>query len=230
MITTNDPKHIVVVDPAMRVAEVECLNRIALTAKVPVTYHLPALFGVSSLHEEEPSRIAGIILLGSASSVNERLAWQIDLEAWLSPLLRQHRIPTLGLCYGHQMLAYMFGGRIDYMHADRRKLVGFREISLNASPLTGKARRGEVCVTHNEHVVSVPPGMRLLAVSQDCAVDGLMHEALPIVSLQSHPEAVPAFLRGHDIPDQDTPEVRSKLQFGHELVTTFVRAATEQTD
>ena len=96
-----NPQHITVIDPAVHTAELDCFNQIALSSPFPMTYHLPALFGLGSLPSDFSS-IAGIIILGSRSSVYDGRPWQKPLEDWLRPKLAKG-IPTLGLCFGHQL-------------------------------------------------------------------------------------------------------------------------------
>jgi GMP synthase (glutamine-hydrolysing) len=209
-----------IIDPALRTPELECLNSITLSAPLPVTYHLPAMFGLNSLREETLDTVRGIIILGSASTVNDRAAWQIDLEVWLKPVL-ERRIPTLGLCYGHQMLAHLFGGRIEYMFADLTKHKGFRVVSVDA---TGpwKKSQGSLVVSHNEHVTVVPSSMKVIAKSSAVAVDGLAHKELPVYSFQAHPEATRAFLKNQGI---EQPQDVQCFDFGTELIASFLSFA-----
>lgn len=218
--TTARP-HVLVIDPAMRIAEVECFNLVAQMATVPCTYHLPAMFGMQSLQAEDMGSVLGIIILGSAASVHDRSPWQHDLEGWLMPHLRS-RIPTIGFCYGHQMLAHMFGGRVDYVFADRTKHSGMREIQVDHTPWH-KAGSGRIVVSHCETVVQAPAAMRVLAKSPEITVDGLAHVDLPIWSLQSHPESTPAFLANHEIKVVDPAR---ELAFGHGIVRGFLDYAT----
>lgn len=219
--TTARP-HIMVIDPAMRIAEVECFNHIALTSPLPVTYHLPAMYGLQSLAYADMRSARGLIILGSASSVHDRLPWQSALEDWLRPHL-DAGLPTLGLCYGHQMLATMFGGRVAYVSPDQFKHKGLRRISVSATPCW-PAGDGLVVVSHNETVADAPSCMRPIATSALIANDGLAHTQLPIWSFQSHPEATPAFLHNHAISTDEAPQA---FAFGQSLVAGFVNFAAK---
>ena len=50
--------------------------------------------------------VKGLILSGGPSSVYERDSPKIDRQILSS------KIPVLGLCYGHQLIAYMLGGEV----------------------------------------------------------------------------------------------------------------------
>lgn len=212
--------HLVVIDPAVRNAEIDCWKNLSGLTSLPTTYHLPALKGFESL-QGETSGICGIVLFGSASSVNDRLAWQQPLEKWLMPWLEKG-VPTFGCCYGHQMLAALFGGRVEYRTPKKEKLVGFRRVELSENPLWGKAQSGEMYVTHNEIVTQVPACMRVVATSKEVAVDGLAHQTLPIWSFQPHPEATKTFIKddGGKIPVHE-----EKFSFGYSILKKFLALA-----
>ena len=44
-------QHLMVIDPAVIKPAIESYNRIALAAPFPVTYHLPALHGLTSIEQ-----------------------------------------------------------------------------------------------------------------------------------------------------------------------------------
>ena len=73
-------KHLIVIDPAVQTAEVENFNRLATRAPQQSTYHLPAMMGLESLKRESVEQAAGIIIFGSAASVNDDHSWQRPLE------------------------------------------------------------------------------------------------------------------------------------------------------
>jgi GMP synthase-like glutamine amidotransferase len=200
---------ILVVDPAVKTPELETFNRLAQTSPVSLTYHLPALFGSNSLQKLSDHEIKGIIVLGSLSSVNEKLPWQFELGA----LLKKHidlNTPILGLCFGHQLMAHLFGGKVDFVFPDQKKHLGFREVTLKENPLWGSSRKGELYVSHQEHVVSVPKDFVVTAESESIPIEGLAHASLPIWTFQPHPEKEP---KSGD---------RSRFLFGHQLVDHFL--------
>src|SRR5687767_4113928 len=95
-------RTVAVIDPAVRVPELDCFNRMSRRTTARLTYRLPALFGLESLYREDA--LAGVVILGSGASVNESHPWQDALRDWLRPRLAAGT-PVLGLCYGHQLLA-----------------------------------------------------------------------------------------------------------------------------
>ena len=210
---------ILVIDPAMKHPELECLNQISRMSPHQVTYHLPAMFGMASLKalDSEMSAAKGIIVLGSAASVNERQNWQVELETWLMPWL-ERKVPTAGFCYGHQMLAHMFGGTIDYVSKDQVKLSGFREVEIESRG-PWKSQRGPLVISHRETVATVPKEMLVFGKSLEVPTDALAHKSLPIFSFQSHPEAVPGFMHNQKI---DVPFNDKSFKFGLNLVREFL--------
>jgi hypothetical protein len=127
-----------VIDPAMHTPELDCFNRMATSAPAPLTYHLPALHGMASIRRAE-ANATGVVVLGSASSVNDRLPWQLELGDWLLPRMHDG-LPTLGLCFGHQLIGQLLGAQVEYLFPDHHKLQGFESTQLAASSLWGEAR------------------------------------------------------------------------------------------
>jgi len=54
---------------------------------------------------------AGVIVTGSHENVTDRAAWSERTAEWLWKTVKME-IPTLGICYGHQLLAHAFGGKV----------------------------------------------------------------------------------------------------------------------
>jgi GMP synthase-like glutamine amidotransferase len=211
-----DKAHLVVIDPGVKTPEIEEFNRIVSLSMLPATYHMPGLFGLGSLKIENPRNIRGIVILGSGSSVHDQLPWQIELGSFLKPLMLKG-IPTLGLCFGHQLMAHLFGGEVGYAFADQRKETGLRLVDLEACRLWGKERSGMLVVSHREAVVKIPEDFKPLGKSTFVQYEAMEHKYLPLWGFQSHPEAEVDFFA-----EQGIPLKREDLAFGHELVRCFL--------
>jgi GMP synthase-like glutamine amidotransferase len=131
-----------------------------------------------------------VVLMGAAASVDDENAWLPPLLEWLDPILSGRlRVPLLGICFGHQVIAHRAGGRVGYVQEDRRKLVGVESSHLTGGRLLPGVDELRVVVSHREEVKQPPEGYRVVARRGEIAVDGLEHEELPIYSFQFHPEA-----------------------------------------
>ncbi len=60
-----------------------------------------------------PNDISAIIITGSHAMVTDHEPWSETAAQWLSEAAR-YDLPTLGICYGHQLLAYALGGEVAY--------------------------------------------------------------------------------------------------------------------
>jgi len=126
----------------------------------------------------------GIILSGGPSSVRDEGAPTVPLE-----LLDV--APTLGVCYGMQLIAHLEGGAV--VGGGRREY-GRAEVEISeAAGLFAGFERGErttVWMSHGDHVETVPPGYVPTAttVSGGNVVAGFRHESKPIHAVQFHSE------------------------------------------
>lgn len=131
---------------------------------------------------------------GNRSSSDSKRMISYQLLEKLRPLLQyifDTNIPTLGICYGHQLLGM------------------FRGVAVTCDPVQKKTRSHEVCITnavcdcvllkdvpknfkthygHNDVLVAVPKGATLLAAGGEmCKVSALQYTN-HIFSTQFHPE------------------------------------------
>ena len=97
------------------------------------------------------------------------------------------RTPIFGICLGHQMLAYAFGGKTFKLKFGHR----------GGNQPVKDLRTGRVTITSQNHGFAVdpeslPPEVEVTHVNlNDGTVEGLRHKDLPIFSVQYHPEAAP---------------------------------------
>jgi GMP synthase (glutamine-hydrolysing) len=59
----------------------------------------------------DPHELAGVLISGSASMVADADPWIARTAEWLR-LVHKSGVPTLGVCFGHQLLAYALGGTV----------------------------------------------------------------------------------------------------------------------
>jgi GMP synthase (glutamine-hydrolysing) len=130
----------------------------------------------------------GVVLTGSYASVTERAPWMRELGAGLAEAAE--RIPVLGVCFGHQLLADALGGAVE--RNPRGPEVGTREVRLTeagaADPLFAGLSPGlMVQQLHEDHVPATPPGAVLLATGDHAPVQAFA--AGPrLRAVQFHPE------------------------------------------
>jgi anthranilate synthase/aminodeoxychorismate synthase-like glutamine amidotransferase len=110
-------------------------------------------------------------------------------SAQLVELVRSSRVPTLGVCLGHQAVVEAFGGEISgaqrLLHG-KTSLVEhdgrgvFRDLPQNL----------EVGRYHSLAATRLPDVLDISARSDDGEVMGVRHRELPIEGVQFHPESV----------------------------------------
>lgn len=217
----SESRALVVIDPGVHTPEIDTFNLISSLSPIPCTYHLPAMFGFATL-PDNLSAVAGVIVLGSAASVYDNLPWQRPLEAFVASVI-DRGIPVLGCCYGLQMLAYMFGGRVGYVREAKDKLKGVRRISILNNSVWSAGER-EVIVTHSEMVTELPKDFAILATSSEVRVEAMRHRRQSIFGFQCHPEATRLFLVGHEMLSDKT---ELSLQEGRYILERFVHMVAE---
>lgn len=125
--------------------------------------------------------IAGIIFSGGPQSVNAEDAYRIDYD------LKNSRVPVLGLCYGHHLIAAMLGGRIG---SGSSKEYGFTGIACQtqARLFKGLPAHQVVWMSHGDHVAELPAGFSITASSESLEIAGYESPDGRFFGLQFHPE------------------------------------------
>ena len=126
-------------------------------------------------------QIKGMILSGGPYSVYEPEAPKIDLQ------ILNLGIPILGLCYGHQLIAHLLGGKV--MHGAKQEF-GVANVSIDKPDeiLRGLKSIEKVWMSHGDTVQSLPEGFEVLAHTENCPVAAFRHKERMLYGLQWHPE------------------------------------------
>lgn len=129
----------------------------------------------------------GLIITGSPASVHHRAPWSEAAAAWVAARIAEG-LPTLGVCYGHQLIAHALGGEaVPNPHGPE---VGtYRVELLQSDPLFDGLDGASFCahLIHYDAVTRLPNGARTLARSPLCDVQAFAigdH----VRAVQWHPE------------------------------------------
>ncbi|MBN1825542.1 MAG: glutamine amidotransferase [Candidatus Eisenbacteria bacterium] len=137
----------------------------------------------------DPAEYAGVVVTGSRENVTDGTAWMIRAAQWLSGAVRQE-VPLLGICFGHQILAYALGGEVGPNPAGRNfGTVSFRSAAGAAGdPLfRGFPDSFPAQASHAQRVLRLPPGAVLLA-SADADPHAAFRAGSRVWGVQFHPE------------------------------------------
>jgi GMP synthase-like glutamine amidotransferase len=139
----------------------------------------------------DPAECDAYIVTGSAAGVYDDLPWIAPLKAFLVEADRQ---PLVGVCFGHQVMAEAFGGKV--VKSDKGWGVGLHVYDV-AEPQSWMDEGVKVAVpaSHQDQVVEIPPGARAVAGSAFTPAGVLVYDDRPAISMQFHPEFEPAYAR-----------------------------------
>jgi GMP synthase (glutamine-hydrolysing) len=130
-----------------------------------------------------------IIITGSHSMVTDYKEWSVYTAKWLEKALYTD-VSVLGICYGHQLLAQVFGGEVDY-HPNGQEN-GSVEIELTqlgiSDPLIGVLPHRFVGFSsHAQTIIKLPSDTLVLAKNQFEPYHGVLFKR-NIWGVQYHPE------------------------------------------
>lgn len=178
---------------------------------------------------DDPSEFTGVIVTGSAAGVYDDLPWIPQLIDWLRAARGRTRL--VGICFGHQIMAHAFGGRVE--KSDKGWGVGLHRYDvLHDEPwMHPRARTIAIPVSHQDQVVEAP-GARVIASCAFTPYAGLAWGE-DAMSFQCHPEFQPEYAaaliegrRGHRIPQALADEALASLKRSNDraVLTAWIRA------
>ncbi|MBN2392830.1 MAG: glutamine amidotransferase [Anaerolineae bacterium] len=188
-----------------------------------------------------PDGVRGVVISGSHAMVTERQAWSEHTAEWLGSAVKAG-IPILGICYGHQLLAYALGGEVgDNPNGREFGTVDIHLLADGAADggalFAGLSTPIQVHVSHTQSVLKLPEGAQVLATSA-MEPHAAIAFAPRVWGVQFHPEFDADIVRtythtcadilhseGQD-PEQRLATCRDTL-VGAALLRQFARLATQ---
>ncbi|MBC7947612.1 MAG: glutamine-hydrolyzing GMP synthase [Chitinophagaceae bacterium] len=128
--------------------------------------------------------LKGIILSGSPFSVNDPNAPDVNVEEFIS------KVPVLGVCYGAQLTAKRFGGRVEKSNK-REYGRAVLQKEKNDRLLENVAEQSQVWMSHADSILELPVGFELLATTDSIPVAAFKKNGAgsqPLYGVQFHPE------------------------------------------
>lgn len=196
--------HIVVYDCVTGDALTEKYGRTGLQVISWIERFLPEA-SFSSIHVAgnhalpTPDKVDGIIISGSEKGVYDDTPWMQPLRENIL-LMRSACVPMFGICFGHQIMADVFGGKA--VKADKGFITGSREFN-------DRGTNVNAYLAHQDQVTDVPPDAEVIASAPHCPVAALSYD-FPAMSVQFHPEYGREFTK--DLIDMFGSELMSPEQ------------------
>lgn len=181
----------------------------------------------------DPDSVSAVIITGSSAMVSHREPWSENTAQWLSDAINR-QLPTLGICYGHQLLAHALGGTVGVNPNGRE--VGTIDVKMHSQAQKTELFRGlpeqmRFQAIHQEVVLKWPDTVKILASNQNTAAQAFS-VGNHVYGVQFHPEFSDLIM--HQYIKERTPLLKqehidvdavdsnvTRTQFGYQLLQRF---------
>lgn len=140
--------------------------------------------------------VAGAVITGSWNMVTDLEDWSELTAAWIRQA-HACKLPMLGICYGHQLMAHALGGKVDF-HPQGRELGCHalqRLADTSGDPLLDQLpAQFNALLSHDQTVLQAPECARVVARSAHDPHQ-ILRYGDHALSVQFHPEFSPALMR-----------------------------------
>lgn len=125
--------------------------------------------------------LKGIILSGGAASIYDKDSPKAEKNIF------NLEIPILGICYGHQLIAYLENGKVESGKSGEYGITEI-EISNQNNLLAGLGKIESVWMNHKDIVKSLPNSYKIVASTLNSPIAVFENEKGKIYGVQFHPE------------------------------------------
>lgn len=140
----------------------------------------------------ELGRHDAYLISGSASGVYDGDPWIAPLKTFIQQA--SGRTPMVGICFGHQIMAEAYGGRVTKSPKGWGAGLHSYEIKQRASWMNGEG--GPLLsmpVSHQDQIIDLPQDATVLAASEFTPYAVLEYPQRRAISFQGHPEFSPEY-------------------------------------
>ena len=128
--------------------------------------------------------IKGIILSGGPATVTKKSSPKIPMYIF------SKNIPILGICYGLQLIAKSFGGKVKF--GNKKREFGRAILKKNKNSLLTKnffrKSKTKVWMSHQDIVYKIPKGFNKIASTKDSTLTIIENKEKKLFGIQFHPE------------------------------------------
>lgn len=124
----------------------------------------------------------GIIFSGGPNSVYDPNAFKVDPEIF------KLGIPSLGICYGMQLMSYDLGGKVEKADNSEYGRADIEVLDDEAVLFKGLPKKQYVWMSHGDLVTQAPAGFEVTATSKNCPIASIADNDRKFYGVQFHPE------------------------------------------
>ncbi|MBQ6921495.1 MAG: glutamine-hydrolyzing GMP synthase [Clostridia bacterium] len=127
---------------------------------------------------------SAIIFTGGPNSVYAENSPKPDAE------LFNLGVPILGICYGSQLIADTFGGKVESMSVLGNREYGKTQtvFDIKCELFSGLSAKSVTWMSHGDEITVLPDGFKACAHSKHCPVAAIYDDKRKIYGVQFHPE------------------------------------------
>jgi GMP synthase (glutamine-hydrolysing) len=131
---------------------------------------------------ELDASVKGVILSGSPSSVLDAKAPEYDFSQV------KGKLPLLGVCYGAQLLAHQFGGKVMPSEIREYGRANLNYVDTSNNLMQGVPTNSQVWMSHGDTIKEIPSNYQVVASTADVKVAAYKVEGETTFGIQFHPE------------------------------------------
>lgn len=132
---------------------------------------------------EDDTGIIGVILSGSPYSVYDPEAFKVDLSAI------RGKYPILGICYGAQYMAQLYGGKVEPAGTREYGRANLRYFDKKNPLFKGFDENSQVWMSHGDTITEIPAGFKCIASTDKVDYAAYQADGEKLWGVQFHPEA-----------------------------------------